>query len=189
MSWEQSAGINTTEEQEGCRKWRISISEQEQLKQQQQKNEVKKLPHFRYVNIFTGTSESLSKGFPSCPHYNPIAAILIIVLHAASANDQRAPQRQRRRYAAGPSVIEGAGSTGRMQRPRNKRMYALCPPQFQRIWNECYYMSKEKANWLDAQFKCQDMDSKLAEPNKVDDRRLRKYFHGVAHGEWGCRGR
>lgn len=61
-------------------------------------------------------------------------------------------------------------------------MFALCPPQFERIGNECYYLSKEKVNWLDAQFQCLDRDSKLAEPNKVDDRRLRKHLLAITPG-------
>lgn len=63
-------------------------------------------------------------------------------------------------------------------------MYALCPPQFERIGNECFYLSTGKVNWLDAQFQCLDRDSKLAEPNKVDDRRLRKHLLAMAPGEW-----
>lgn len=63
---------------------------------------------------------------------------------------------------------------------RVKRMYAVCPPQFQRIGNECYYISTEKETWTDAHFKCLDRDSKLAEPFKFEDKRLRKYLLGGA---------
>lgn len=62
-------------------------------------------------------------------------------------------------------------------------MYAVCPPKFERIGNECYFISSEKLNWLDAQFVCLDKDSKLAEPNKVDDRRLRKHLLNSVPGE------
>lgn len=55
-------------------------------------------------------------------------------------------------------------------------MYALCPPHFQRVGTECYYISTEPANWLDAHFHCKDRNSKLAEPIKYEDRRLRKYL-------------
>lgn len=62
------------------------------------------------------------------------------------------------------------------QLTRAKRMYALCPPDFQKIGNDCFYMSKKKYNWLDAHFECKDRNSKLAEPMKFADRRLRKYL-------------
>lgn len=55
-------------------------------------------------------------------------------------------------------------------------MFAMCPPHFQRIGNECYFLSKESVNWLDAHFACRDRNSRLAEPLKVDDRMLRKYL-------------
>lgn len=57
-----------------------------------------------------------------------------------------------------------------------RRMYALCPPKFVRIGNECYYISTYKANWLDAHFECKDRHSKLAEPLKFEDKRIRKYL-------------
>lgn len=59
---------------------------------------------------------------------------------------------------------------------RVKRMYAVCPPEFQRIGNECYFISSKKENWMEAHFKCVDRDSKLAEPFKFEDKRLRKYL-------------
>lgn len=59
---------------------------------------------------------------------------------------------------------------------RYKRMYAMCPPKFVRIGNECYYISTYKANWLDAHFECKDRHSKLAEPLKFEDKRVRKYL-------------
>ena len=59
---------------------------------------------------------------------------------------------------------------------RTKRMYALCPPHFEKIGNQCYFISQNKANWLDAHFECKDRNSKLAEPVKEDDRILRKYL-------------
>lgn len=55
-------------------------------------------------------------------------------------------------------------------------MFALCPPDFHRIGNECYYISTYKANWLDAHFECKDRHSKLAEPLKYEDKRIRKYL-------------
>lgn len=64
-------------------------------------------------------------------------------------------------------------------------MYAVCPPEFQRIGNECYFISREKETWMEAHFKCVDRDSKLAEPFKFEDKRLRKYLltHGNQIGE------
>lgn len=59
---------------------------------------------------------------------------------------------------------------------RAKRMYAICPPQFQKIGNDCFFISSKKENWLDAHFECKDRNSKLAEPLKFADRRLRKYL-------------
>ncbi|XP_055534230.1 uncharacterized protein LOC129723808 isoform X2 [Wyeomyia smithii] len=59
---------------------------------------------------------------------------------------------------------------------RFKRMYAMCPPHFFRVGNECYFISQNKQNWLDAHFECKDRNSKLAEPLKYGDRNLRKYL-------------
>jgi hypothetical protein len=59
---------------------------------------------------------------------------------------------------------------------RARRMYALCPPAFTKIGNDCYYLSAKKESWLDAHFDCKDRNSKLAEPLKFADRRLRKYL-------------
>jgi hypothetical protein len=59
---------------------------------------------------------------------------------------------------------------------RAKRMYALCPPEFQKIGNECYFISNKKESWLDAHFDCKDRNSKLAEPLKFADKRLKKYL-------------
>lgn len=65
-------------------------------------------------------------------------------------------------------------------------MFAICPPNFERLGNECYYFSTEKANWLDAQFQCLDRNSKLAEPGtKVNDRRLRKHLLGMSSSSNG----
>lgn len=55
-------------------------------------------------------------------------------------------------------------------------MFALCPPHFIRIGSECYFISEEKTNWLDAHFNCKDRSSRLAEPFKYEDRLLRKYM-------------
>lgn len=60
---------------------------------------------------------------------------------------------------------------------RAKRMYALCPPEFQKVGNDCFFVSAKRESWLDAHFDCKDRNSKLAEPLKFADRRLRKYLH------------
>lgn len=103
-----------------------------------------------------------------------IAVLILLALacHCSEGQQQRQSQQENR-----PRRFNGR------QGPRIKRMYALCPPQFERIGNECYFLSKTKVNWLDAQFQCLDRDSKLAEPNKVDDRRLRKHLLDISAGE------
>lgn len=63
-------------------------------------------------------------------------------------------------------------------------MYGLCPPNFYRIGSLCYFISREKLNWLDAHFECKDKNSKLAEPGKITDRQLRKYL--IAADESEC---
>lgn len=62
---------------------------------------------------------------------------------------------------------------------RTKRMFALCPPHFVRIGNECYFISQNRVNWLDAHFECKDKNSRLAEPFKQEDRSLRKYLNHI----------
>ncbi|CAO1368213.1 unnamed protein product [Diamesa serratosioi] len=59
---------------------------------------------------------------------------------------------------------------------RAKRMYAMCPPDFIKIGNECYYLSSKTESWLDSHFECKDRNSKLAEPLKFADRKIRKYL-------------
>ena len=56
-------------------------------------------------------------------------------------------------------------------------MYAMCPPKFQRIGNECYFMSDYRESWLYSHFECKDRNSKLAEPLRYADRRLRKFLN------------
>lgn len=117
------------------------------------------------------------------PHYYfPVISALLLVLLTLNLlvtctngqgqqQQQREPERRYRRYFGANTRGDGG------RRPvRIKRMFAVCPPQYERIGNGCYYVSQEKVNWLDAQFKCLDRDGRLAEPNKADDRRLRKHF-------------
>ena len=70
-------------------------------------------------------------------------------------------------------LVSYAGDT----KPRNRRMYALCPPQFQRIGFDCYSLPSEHSSWLEAHFYCKDKNAKLAEPQKYADRKLRKFLH------------
>ncbi|KAJ6642303.1 hypothetical protein Bhyg_07250 [Pseudolycoriella hygida] len=55
-------------------------------------------------------------------------------------------------------------------------MYALCPPDFFGIGTECYHISQKKQNWLDAHFDCKDRKSRLAEPNRYEDRMIRRFL-------------
>lgn len=100
-----------------------------------------------------------------------LIAVLVLFALAWNVNGQRRQEKQQQ-LERRPRQYQD----GRRGVPRIKRMYALCPPQFERVGNECYYFSDSKVNWLDAQFQCQDKNSKLAEPSKVDDRRLRKHL-------------
>lgn len=61
-----------------------------------------------------------------------------------------------------------------------KRKYAMCPPDFRRIGNVCYFISDNRTNWLDAHFECRDRKSQLAEPIKREDRYLRKYMNHLS---------
>lgn len=59
--------------------------------------------------------------------------------------------------------------------PRGQRAIGgLCPTGFIRSENICYFFSNKKETWIDAHFDCRDMKSRLAEPLKYSDRRLRK---------------
>ncbi|KAG5678500.1 hypothetical protein PVAND_008167 [Polypedilum vanderplanki] len=71
------------------------------------------------------------------------------------------------------------------QQVRTRRIYAMCPPSFTKIGNECYHLSSAKASWLDSHFECKDKNAKLAEPLKYSDRFLRKYLlqRGTTRGE------
>lgn len=71
------------------------------------------------------------------------------------------------------------------QLARTRKIYAMCPPSFTKIGNECYFLSPTKASWLDSHFECKDKNSKLAEPVKFADRLLRKFFteRGRTRGE------
>jgi hypothetical protein len=71
------------------------------------------------------------------------------------------------------------------QQAKIRRVYAMCPPTFTKIGNECYHLSSTEASWLDSHFECKDKNAKLAEPLKYSDRLLRKYLmqRGRARGD------
>lgn len=58
----------------------------------------------------------------------------------------------------------------------NRRMYAMCPPQFQRVGTDCYSLVQQRSSWLEAHFFCKDKNANLAEPTKFADRKLRIYL-------------
>ncbi|XP_004523834.1 trichohyalin isoform X2 [Ceratitis capitata] len=59
---------------------------------------------------------------------------------------------------------------------RNRRMYAMCPPHFQRVGSECYSLLPQASSWLEAHFFCKDKNAKLAEPQNRADRKLRTFL-------------
>lgn len=61
-------------------------------------------------------------------------------------------------------------------RPRQRRMYAMCPPNFQRIGQECFTYPQQHSSWLEAHFFCKDKNARLAEPEKYSDRKLREFL-------------
>lgn len=65
-----------------------------------------------------------------------------------------------------------------------RKVFAMCPPTFVKIGNECYHLSASQASWLDAHFDCKDKNAKLAEPVKSSDRILRKFLieRGLTRG-------
>jgi hypothetical protein len=67
------------------------------------------------------------------------------------------------------------------QQARTRKIYAMCPPTFTKIGNECYHLSSSNESWLDSHFACKDKNAKLAEPLKYSDRTLRKYL--LQHGK------
>lgn len=69
-----------------------------------------------------------------------------------------------------------AKSESNNNRTRNRYMYALCPPGFQRVGTECYSLLTQHTSWLDAHFYCKDKNAKLAEPRKFSDRKLREFL-------------
>jgi hypothetical protein len=111
-------------------------------------------------------------------HNNQILTTLLLVVLSCVVNAQQ----------NSPADLQPHSQPNFRNNPklsRAKRMYALCPPEFQKIGNDCFYISDRKESWLDAHFECKDRNSKLAEPLKFADRRLRKYLQNrdPMHGE------
>uniref|UniRef100_A0A182PJZ2 C-type lectin domain-containing protein n=1 Tax=Anopheles epiroticus TaxID=199890 RepID=A0A182PJZ2_9DIPT len=79
--------------------------------------------------------------------------------------------------AANDTRHDGSGRPSR----RYKRKFGMCPPKFSSIGNECYYISPNKLNWLDAYFDCKDHNSKLAEPMMYEDKTLRRALQKSKH--------
>uniref|UniRef100_A0A1B0G8I7 C-type lectin domain-containing protein n=1 Tax=Glossina morsitans morsitans TaxID=37546 RepID=A0A1B0G8I7_GLOMM len=75
-------------------------------------------------------------------------------------------------YQSGHAMAESQTQ----DKTRNRRMYALCPPGFQRVGTECYSLIHQHSSWLEAHFFCKDKNSKLAEPKKFSDRKLREFL-------------
>lgn len=107
--------------------------------------------------------------------------LLTVFLTVSTAQSQFTSQQQQHQLQQydpnTPAQQNGGGEhlSGR----RIKRMYAMCPPHFFRIGNECYFISQSRLNWLDAHFECKDRNSKLAEPMKYDDKSLRKFLQST----------
>lgn len=69
-----------------------------------------------------------------------------------------------------------AASQSEQDKPRTRRMYAMCPPNFQRIGTECFSLSQQQGSWLEAHFICKDKNARLAEPEKYANRKLRQFL-------------
>ncbi|XP_031634514.1 uncharacterized protein LOC116347880 isoform X2 [Contarinia nasturtii] len=67
-----------------------------------------------------------------------------------------------------------------VQNNGQRSMYFLCPPKFIQLGNECYFISQDRVNWLDAHFECKERNSRLAEPIGKQDRFLRKYLTNLS---------
>lgn len=107
-----------------------------------------------------------------------LCCLLLPTLLLVQAQPQHPATAAAQRYSRSETALEptGAGTGEHISGRRFKRMYAMCPPHFFRIGNECYFISPNKQNWLDAHFECKDRNSKLAEPMKYDDKNLRKFL-------------
>lgn len=105
------------------------------------------------------------------------SCLLTVLLAVGTTQSQQVFQQHQNLEQYDPSALPQHTAAGEhISGRRIKRMYAMCPPGFNRIGNECYYISRNRENFLDAHFECKDRNSKLAEPLKFDDKSLRKYL-------------
>lgn len=59
----------------------------------------------------------------------------------------------------------------------------LCPPEFLRLGNSCYYLSIEMATWHAAHFACRDRGSQLAAlETQWEDTTIRNYIRKPEFG-------
>ncbi|KAJ0179688.1 hypothetical protein K1T71_004279 [Dendrolimus kikuchii] len=59
----------------------------------------------------------------------------------------------------------------------NSRMSYVCPSEFIRLGQRCYYFSEQAATWQGAFLACKDKDSNLTVPLRWEDRNLRNYLN------------
>lgn len=102
--------------------------------------------------------------------------LLTVFLTVATAQIQYASEQQQHQIQQYDPNTPSQQTGEHLSVRRFKRMYAMCPPHFFRIGNECYFISQSRQNWLDANFECKDRNSKLAEPMKYEDKNLRKFL-------------
>lgn len=59
----------------------------------------------------------------------------------------------------------------------------VCPPEYLRLSQNCYYFSKNKTTWQDAFFTCQDLHGKFAIiRNSYQDKMLRNFLSKISIG-------
>ncbi|XP_065582678.1 lithostathine-1-beta-like [Artemia franciscana] len=62
-------------------------------------------------------------------------------------------------------------------KPGTQRRY-ICPPEFVRLGNGCYYLSSHISTWQDAHFSCKERNSTLLSlDTKWKDRTMRNYLN------------
>ncbi|BET01241.1 Hypothetical protein NTJ_14057 [Nesidiocoris tenuis] len=64
------------------------------------------------------------------------------------------------------------------ERTSNPEVMYSCPKKYFRVGNNCYYLSKEKVQWREAIYQCQDTGGTLAVlDTKIEDQKLRRYLN------------
>lgn len=109
--------------------------------------------------------------------------LFTVLLVFCFVNSQQISQQQQQQQK--PNHQQRHHGRRVQQNSKVRRIYAMCPPSFTKIGNECYHLSSATASWLDSHFECKDKNAKLAEPLKYSDRSLRKYLmqHGRTRGD------